>query len=1161
MKHRIIMTLAALVCFAVGYAGNIYVEDFTLKRGDIGTLKISLTSGASGSVGVQFDVALPDGFSLAEVDNKVYSFSANQPDDLTCSVSDIGSEVNRFVLYSNSLKSLQQFELMTINIQAGSTIALQNYDISIGNVAFSDINGNVTKENGTVATVKLTDFFTLLYKVDNIDYKSYEIEYGATIIPEPEPTKDNYTFSGWSEIPTTMPAHDVTITGTFSTDIVEIDGVSYILNPDEKTARVTKCLSGEYAGSVVIPSIVTYMLEEYNVTSIGEKAFYNCTGLTSVEIPNSVLTIGQYAFYGCSGLTIVSINSNSLMSQTYWMGDIFGKQVKKYIIGNDVTTIGKEAFASCSNIYSVSIPSSVTKIGESAFYNCTGLTAVSIPGNLERIGDNVFSGCTNLTSVNLAEGLQTISSGMFRGCSNLTSIVIPNSVTEIGSEAFSGCSSLISVTIPNEVSSIGMKGFRGCSGLTSITFGNSVEYIGENAFEGCSGLTSITLPNSLRNIGTLAFYKCTGLTSVEIPSNVTSMGDISVVSVFSMCDNLVTVTINSNDILENIGNSSRNMRHVFGDQVKTYIIGDGVTCIGSGAFSGCTNLTTVAISNSVTTISGAAFSGCIGLTTLTIPNSVTTIGSGAFYNCIGLTAIEIPNSVISIGEEAFQNCSSLTAIEIPNSVTSLGDRAFEGCSSLESISINSNSILSKAYTAKYNLSHAFGKQVKTCVIGNNVTSIGDNAFRDCTGLTEIKIPNSVITIGSHAFYCCSGLTKVIIPNSVTSIENGAFGYCTGLTEVTIPNSVTSIKDCLFENCSSLISITLGDNVTSLGQWAFAYCSGLTSIEIPNTITSIDEYAFSGCSSLTSATIPDGVTIVSKYIFNGCSSLTSVTIPNCVTNISEGAFSGCTGLSSVLIPKGIINIGRMAFSDCSGLASIEIPQSVKFIGIGAFYNCSGLTSVTVINPTPVNITQDAFTNRTNATLYVPKGSVEAYQAADYWKEFKEIKEISLPTYKLIYMVDGEEYKSYDIYGGESITPESAPTKEGYTFSGWSEIPATMPAHDVTVTGTFSINSYKLTYMIDNEVYKNVTYEYGATITPEPTPEGNYATFEWTDLPQTMPAHDVVVHATYTTGITDILKGNQQDVKVYSPNGKMLTKPEKGINIIRMKDGTTRKIVVK
>ena len=256
-----------------------------------------------------------------------------------------------------------------------------------------------------------------------------------------------------------------------------------------------------------------------------------------------------------------------------------------------------------------------------------------------------------------------------------------------------------------------------------------------------------------------------------------------------------------------------------------------------------------------------------------------------------------------------------------------------------------------------------------------------------------------------------------------------------------------------------------------------------------------------------------------------------------------------------------SIGDYAFSWCSGLTFVTIPNSVTSIGDGAFSGCSDLTSVTALNPTPVAITENVFTNRTNAKLNVRKRSLEAYRAADYWKEFKWIDIVSLPTHKLIYMVDGEEYKSYNVEEDDPITPEAAPTKEGYTFSGWSDIPATMPAHDVTITGTFSVNSYKLTYMIDNEVYKNVTYEYGATITPEPTPEGNYATFEWTDLPQTMPAHDVVVHATYTTGITDILKDNRQDVKVYSPNGKMLAKPEKGINIIRMKDGTTRKVVVK
>jgi len=120
---------------------------------------------------------------------------------------------------------------------------------------------------------------------------------------------------------------------------------------------------------------------------------------------------------------------------------------------------------------------------------------------------------------------------------------------------------------------------------------------------------------------------------------------------------------------------------------------------------------------------------------------------------------------------------------------------------------------------------------------------------------------------------------------------------------------------------------------------------------------------------------------------------------------------------------------------------------------------------------------------------------------------------------------------------------------------------MPAHDVTVTGTFSINSYKLTYMIDDKVYKEMMYEYGATITPEPQPEGDYATFEWTDLPQAMPAHDVVVYASYTSGILEVLMASQQNVRIYSPNGKKLNKLQKGLNIVVLDDGTVKKIVVK
>ena len=681
---------------------------------------------------------------------------------------------------------------------------------------------------------------------------------------------------------------------------------------------------------------------------------------------------------------------------------------------------------------------------------------------------------------------------------------------------------------------------------SKVTYGGkkySVTSIGDYAVLGCSSLTSVTIPNSVTSIGQSAFYDCSGLTSVTIPN--------------------------------------------------------GVTSIGQSAFSGCSGLTTVTIPNSVTSIGGWAFSRCSGLTSITIPNSVTRIYSETFSGCSGLTSITIPNSVTSIGSGAFMGCSGLTSVTIPNGVTSIYSETFSGCSSLTSVTIP-----------------------------NSVTSIGKNAFRNCSGLSSITIPNCVTSIGEYAFWQCSGLSSITIPNGVTSIGEYAFDGCSGFTSVTIPNSVTSIGNQAFSCCPGLTSVTLNSN--SVVAKAYTFSANIKNIFgnqvkeyiIGDEVTSIGDYAFSGRSGLTSVTIPNSVTSIGTSAFRSCSSLTSITIPNSVTSIGENAFYGCSGITSVTIPNSVTSIGDYAFSWCSGLTFVTIPNSVTSIGDGAFSGCSDLTSVTALNPTPVAITENVFTNRTNAKLNVRKRSLEAYRAADYWKEFKWIDIVSLPTHKLIYMVDGEEYKSYNVEEddpitpeaaptkegytfsgwseipetmpahdvtitgtfsinsykliytvdgqeyksstvqyGATITPETAPTKEGYTFSGWSEIPATMPAHDVTITGTFSINSYKLTYMIDNEVYKNVTYEYGATITPEPTPEGNYATFEWTDLPQTMPAHDVVVHATYTTGITDILKDNQQDVKVYSPNGKMLAKPEKGVNIIRMKDGTTRKVVVK
>ena len=238
--------------------------------------------------------------------------------------------------------------------------------------------------------------------------------------------------------------------------------------------------------------------------------------------------------------------------------------------------------------------------------------------------------------------------------------------------------------------------------------------------------------------------------------------------------------------------------------------------------------------------------------------------------------------------------------------------------------------------------------IKSVIIGNGVTSIGDYVFEGCENLTSVTIPNTVISIGDDAFDCCTSLTNVTIPDRVTSIGNEAFYYCKSLTSVTIPDSVTSIGSYAFDGCTSLTSITIPDSVTSIGDRAFYNCTSLTSVTIPNSVTSIRDSTFKNCTSLTSVTIPDSVTSIDNYAFYSCWDLTSVTIPDSVTNIGDDAFGNCTSLTSVTIPDSVTNIGDDAFKGCMSLTSVTIPDSVTSIGYATFEGCKRLTSVTIPN---------------------------------------------------------------------------------------------------------------------------------------------------------------------------------------------------------------------
>ncbi len=277
------------------------------------------------------------------------------------------------------------------------------------------------------------------------------------------------------------------------------------------------------SGDITIPST----LGGNPVIRIGDSAFYNCAGITSVEIPNGITSIGNSTFSCCGRL-------------------------KSLEIPNSVESIGNSAFEYCIALKNVNIPNGVANIGEYAFRGCTGLTSVIIPKSVTNIGDNAFSKCAALAAINVEEDNDaycSVSGVLFNkeiselimypeGKTN-SNYAIPLGVTSIGWYAFDGCTQLANLVVPNSVKSIGHAAFRGCSGLKSIDIPNSVTSIGSYAFYNCVGLESVSIPNSVISIGASLFEDCTTLTSVKIPNSVTSIGR----SAFEGCTQLVSVEI------------------------------------------------------------------------------------------------------------------------------------------------------------------------------------------------------------------------------------------------------------------------------------------------------------------------------------------------------------------------------------------------------------------------------------------------------------------------------------------------------------------------------------------------------------------------------------------------------------------------------------------
>lgn len=771
------------------------------------------------------------------------------------------------------------------------------------------------------------------------------------------------------------------------------------------------------------------------LTRIESYAFYACDLLTEITIPNTVETLPSKAIYNCKKLNTVHFEEggekqlvieNGTSSggdygdPTYYGPFALCYNIEELIFPERLTSIGRYAFAGLYNLKKVHIPSTIQTITDYAFYNCKALTTVTFAPTAVglTIGQSAFS-YTKIVELVLPEGLESLKSYAFNA-SAITSLVLPASVKEIGGNAFYNCSMLKSLTFANgsQLETIGNYAF-GMTGISTVKIPQSVKTIGDGAFQKCKNLVGVEFEGSdteegvaLQKIGSRVFGDCTALTSFAFPycgkdeagvyNKITLGSSATNVHIFEGCKNLTTIYLSeavvsisnlfvkcpglkevivaehsenfkvseTQPIIFNVNETA--IQFLYGRMEGVFEIPEGVTEIGTYAFSGQADITKVIIPKTMKTINANAFYNCISLETVEFANGcvVDTLGEGVFKGCKSLKQISLPNGITSLPKQAFAGCSGLESITLPNNLTEIGQEAFIWTLSLKSIALPTTLktiwnygfamsgletlVLPEGLTklGTYTFQNSFA--LKEVTLPSTITSWGNQTFTNCTSLTTVHFAPNTTTLGNYLFVGCTSLESITLPEGLTFLGSYVFQKCTGLKSIVIPEGVQYIAEkktntassYTFDGCTNLETITfLGDNVEIIGSYAFRDCTALKEITVSSKLVAVGTYAFSK-SGLTSITLPETTTVLGNYAFKECTALESVNILGKLGTSGTYVFQGCTALQDVTFADDTTTIGNYAFDGCTNLVNVKLPAKLTSLGTYAFQNCTSLVSITL-----------------------------------------------------------------------------------------------------------------------------------------------------------------------------------------------------------------------